>query len=63
MWWADFEGLEKRVLRVKERRDEFLQGLIDDERNSSRDEDHQGTDERKSLIRVLLSLLMEDLDY
>ncbi|KAJ0980240.1 hypothetical protein J5N97_008495 [Dioscorea zingiberensis] len=53
--WLDFQGIEKRLLRLKEMRDEFLQGLIDDHRNHKADH-HKETNKKKTLISVLLSL-------
>ncbi|RDX67982.1 Cytochrome P450 81E8, partial [Mucuna pruriens] len=31
--WFDFDGLEKRLMRISKRTDSFLQGLIDEHRN------------------------------
>ncbi|MED6217600.1 hypothetical protein PIB30_019191 [Stylosanthes scabra] len=46
--WFDFDGLEKRLKRVKKSADEFLQGLIDEHRNG---EDHN----KKTMIGNLLT--------
>ncbi|KAF3675021.1 cytochrome 81Q32 [Capsicum chacoense] len=47
--WVGFQGLERNLVELKKRRDKFLQGLIDECRNSK-------ADDRKTIIHTLLSL-------
>ncbi|KAL5705099.1 hypothetical protein ACHQM5_023444 [Ranunculus cassubicifolius] len=59
--WIGIKGFEKKVLRIKEIRDKFLQTLIDERRrlrNSASGEEQQNT-----LIDILLSLQETDPDY
>ncbi|XP_072956233.1 cytochrome P450 81Q32-like [Typha angustifolia] len=51
---VDYKGSEKRLVRLQKRRDEFLQGLIDE---------HRGGGGRKSTMEVLLSLQKSDPEY
>ncbi|KAL5705111.1 hypothetical protein ACHQM5_023455 [Ranunculus cassubicifolius] len=59
--WIGIKGFEKKVLRIKEIRDKYLQTLIDERRrlrNSASGEEQQNT-----LIDILLSLQETDPDY
>ncbi|KAJ6835319.1 isoflavone 3'-hydroxylase [Iris pallida] len=57
--WVDTQGVKKKAMRVHKYMDTFLQGLIDELRHES---DNEETKE-KTMIRVLLSLQKSDPDY
>ncbi|OVA01010.1 Cytochrome P450 [Macleaya cordata] len=58
--WVGYKGIEKKIIRLKERRDEFLQELIEERRrlrksstkNADNDEEER---KRKIMIDVILS--------
>ncbi|XP_058081604.1 cytochrome P450 81Q32-like [Magnolia sinica] len=61
--WMDFGGVEKRMVRLARRNDEFLQVLVDEHRrkkkvdfSSSMEVEVQEEEEEKTFIDVLLSL-------
>ncbi|KAK3000594.1 hypothetical protein RJ639_021549 [Escallonia herrerae] len=47
--WIDFQGVEKRMIRLQEKSDRLLQGLVDDRRN-----DKEG--KTKTMIDAMLAL-------
>ncbi|KAJ6795378.1 isoflavone 3'-hydroxylase [Iris pallida] len=57
--WVDTQGAKKKVMRVHKYMDRFLQGLIDELRHES---DNEETRE-KTMIRVLLLLQKSDPNY
>ncbi|XP_043702381.1 cytochrome P450 81Q32-like [Telopea speciosissima] len=58
LWWVGFNGLEKKLLRLQRKRDQFMQELIEEHRLART----QSKDD-KSLIDVLLSLQENDPKY
>ncbi|KAK6939676.1 Cytochrome P450 [Dillenia turbinata] len=66
--WFGFlnkKGLEKRLVVLQEKRDEFMQALIDEHRSvrPGRDEDDHSQARRKTMIDVLLSLQETEAEY
>ncbi|XP_058081596.1 cytochrome P450 81Q32-like [Magnolia sinica] len=68
--WMDFGRVEKRMMRLVRRRDEFLQAMIDDHRrrkkvyfSSSMEVEVQIENNNKTFIDVLLSLQETEPDY
>ncbi|XP_043717113.1 cytochrome P450 81Q32-like [Telopea speciosissima] len=68
--WIGFKGLEKRLMRLQQKRDGFMQGLIKQQRmermssSSSSSSSSDGFGQRKkSLIDVLLSLQETEPEY
>lgn len=59
--WVDFQGVERRVAKVQERREAFLQRLIDEQRKGA-DRCVEGEKE-KTMIRMLLELQTVDPEY
>lgn len=57
--WADFGGVERKMMALQARKDAFLQGLIEEERKMLEGEE----EEKKSFIGVMLALQKEDPDY
>lgn len=54
--WIDITHYEKRIIKLGQRNDEFLQGLIDEHRN-------QKEEGRNTMIDHLLSLQQSQLDF
>lgn len=48
--WVDFQGIEKRMIRAKEKMDVFFQSLLDEHRRTA-----NGTHRKMTLIDVMLS--------
>ncbi|XP_058081614.1 cytochrome P450 81Q32-like [Magnolia sinica] len=69
--WMDFGGVEKRMMRLVRRRDEFLQTLIDEHRRRKKKVDFSSSMEvevqieknNKTFIDVLFSLQETEPDY
>ncbi|XP_058080844.1 cytochrome P450 81Q32-like [Magnolia sinica] len=69
--WLDFGGVEKRMVRLVRRRDEFLQALIDEHRRRKKKVDSSLSMEvevevekkKKTFIDVLLSLQETEPEY
>ncbi|XP_010906241.1 cytochrome P450 81Q32 [Elaeis guineensis] len=58
--FLDYRGAERKLKRLQEKRDAFMQGLIDEHRRG----DHGGGEgRRKTIIDVLLSLQQGDPEY
>lgn len=57
--WVDFQGVERRVAKVQERREAFLQRLIDEQRKGAGGEGEK----EKTMIRMLLELQTVDPEY
>ncbi|KAF2309748.1 hypothetical protein GH714_004922 [Hevea brasiliensis] len=53
--WIDFQGVEKRMLRLMKKSDEFAQGLIDEHRNN-KESCSQEQGRTKTMIDNMLSL-------
>ncbi|KAI3737192.1 hypothetical protein L2E82_27187 [Cichorium intybus] len=58
--WLGVRGLEKKLIALKEKRDVFFQGLIEQLRKSKGGE---GENKKKTMIEVLLSLQESDPKY
>ncbi|XP_077217417.1 cytochrome P450 81Q32-like [Tasmannia lanceolata] len=54
--WVDFQGLEKRLVRLHKKWDSFLQGLVDESRKEK-------GERKKTMINVLLSLQESQPEY
>ncbi|MCL7043037.1 hypothetical protein MKW94_016422 [Papaver nudicaule] len=62
-WIGFYNGVEKKMVRLKERGDEFMQGLIEQRRrilSKSTDTDKVVNREKMTMIDVLLSLQQEE---
>ncbi|KAL8225903.1 hypothetical protein R6Q57_018460 [Mikania cordata] len=58
--WLGVKGLEKKLIKLQEKRDAFFQGLIEQLRKSKGTED---VNKRKTMIELLLSLQESEPDY
>ncbi|KAF5817584.1 putative oxidoreductase [Helianthus annuus] len=58
--WLGVKGLEKKLIKLQEKRDVFFQGLIDQLRKSKGTED---VNKRKTMIELLLSLQETEPEY
>ncbi|KAM0034931.1 putative oxidoreductase [Helianthus debilis subsp. tardiflorus] len=58
--WLGMKGLEKKLIKLQEKRDVFFQGLIDQLRKSKGTED---VNKRKTMIELLLSLQETEPEY
>ncbi|KAL6013235.1 hypothetical protein ACLOJK_003727 [Asimina triloba] len=67
--WIAYRGVERRMIELARERDEFLQGLIDEQLKKMKekekvDEDQETrTNKKKTLIEVLLSLQETEPEY
>ncbi|OAY79563.1 Cytochrome P450 81D1 [Ananas comosus] len=68
----DYKGVERRLVRLQEKRDTFMQGIVDERRRIRRrggddddddDDDDKGEGGRKTIIDVLLNLQESDPEY
>ncbi|CDP19800.1 unnamed protein product [Coffea canephora] len=61
--WVGYGGLEKGVISLHQKRDEFLQGLIDQTRKEVAEDGSCSTERRKTIIQKLLSLQEAEPEY
>lgn len=61
MWWLGFKGIEKRLMAMHEKRDKFMQDLIDGHRRMRFNPSSDGR--KKTMIEILLSLHESDPEY
>ncbi|KAK3000598.1 hypothetical protein RJ639_021553 [Escallonia herrerae] len=60
--WVDYKGFEKKLVDLQRRRDEFLQGLIDEHRNI-RTGNSSCAEKRKTMVEALLLLQKAEPEY
>ncbi|KAK2979574.1 hypothetical protein RJ640_020066 [Escallonia rubra] len=60
--WVDYKGFEKKLVDLQRRRDEFLQGLIDEHRNI-RTGNSSSAEKRKTMVEALLLLQKSEPEY
>ncbi|KAF8410152.1 hypothetical protein HHK36_002674 [Tetracentron sinense] len=61
--WVGYKGLEKRLVRLQEKRDEFMQELIDQHRRMGSKSSPAPGERKKTMIEVLLSLQETEPEY
>ncbi|KAF8406248.1 hypothetical protein HHK36_008333 [Tetracentron sinense] len=62
--WVDFQGMEKRMLKLQRKTDVFLKGLIDEHRRMRSNSSSSSEEERNnSTINVMLSLQEANPEY
>ncbi|KAF6137663.1 hypothetical protein GIB67_023597 [Kingdonia uniflora] len=63
--WVGFGGIEKKIVRLKEKRDEFLQDLIEEKKSLRLGCDYYDAEKKgkESLIDVLLLLQETEPEY
>lgn len=63
--WVGVGGVEKRMKKLFEKRDEFMKELIEEERRSSSSSSSDGgsSEKKKTMLEVLLSLQESDPEY
>ncbi|KAM0007373.1 putative isoflavone 3'-hydroxylase [Helianthus debilis subsp. tardiflorus] len=61
--WFGVKGLEKKLLLLREKKDVFFQGLIEQLREKHVNEEKNNNKKKKTMIEVLFSLQESDPEY
>ncbi|KAA8533577.1 hypothetical protein F0562_030989 [Nyssa sinensis] len=61
--WLGFNGTEKRLMALQEKRDKFMQELIQGHRKISSDAAASSGEKKRTIIEILLSLHQTEPDY